>query len=224
VSEAVTREPSKWSDLALRATSGIILAILAAATDIAGGWIFRVVVVLAGVQILREWLHITQSRGTHYLLMALGFIYAAAFVVTLLYLRDMPDGAGFIGFLVALVIATDVGAYFVGRTVGGPKLSPRFSPNKTWAGLLGGMICAALIFIVARKYVNINISWDWAILFGAMIAVLAQIGDLFESGLKRHFGFKDSGKIIPGHGGLMDRVDGLIPVVVVAASFIWASS
>jgi phosphatidate cytidylyltransferase len=224
VSEVVTPKQSKWGDLALRATSGIILALLAAATDFAGGWIFRIVVVLAGVQILREWLHMTQSRGAHYPLMAIGFIYATATVAALLYLREMPDGAAFIGFLVSLVIATDVGAYFVGRIVGGPKLSPRFSPNKTWAGLLGGMACAALVFIIARKYVNITISWPWAILFGAMIAVLAQIGDLCESGLKRHFDFKDSGTIIPGHGGLMDRVDGLVPVVVVAASFIWASS
>ncbi len=215
----------KWSDLAVRVMSGIILVVFAGLADFAGGWIFKFIVILAGCQIFREWLRMTQSKGQNIPLILAGVMYAAAPAAALIYLRDQENGASLIAFLVALVVATDVGAYFAGRSIGGPKLLPRYSPNKTWAGLLGGMACSSIIFSVGAHYLKLPFSGIvWGVLMGSATAVLAQIGDLFESGLKRHYGFKDSGKIIPGHGGLMDRIDGLIPVVVIAALFIWASS
>jgi phosphatidate cytidylyltransferase len=107
---------------------------------------------------------------------------------------------------------TDIGAYFAGRAIGGPKLAPRISPNKTWAGLLGGMLGAGLLGWVAAHFLRLDGAF---LLLGAPMAALAQAGDLFESWIKRRAGVKDSGAILPGHGGLLDRLDGLLPVLVV---------
>ncbi len=113
--------------------------------------------------------------------------------------------------LLLAVIATDIGAYFAGRSIGGPKIAPSISPSKTWAGLAGGMAGAALVLMLGRG----NGMAAEAIGGGAMLAIVAQAGDFFESWMKRRAGVKDSGKLIPGHGGLFDRVDGLLAVVFV---------
>jgi phosphatidate cytidylyltransferase len=107
--------------------------------------------------------------------------------------------------------ATDIFAYFAGRGIGGPKLAPRISPNKTWAGLIGGMLGAALVGAVAGQLLDLDDLFLW---MGAPLALLAQLGDLYESAVKRRRGVKDSGGLIPGHGGVLDRVDGLLPVAV----------
>jgi phosphatidate cytidylyltransferase len=117
---------------------------------------------------------------------------------------------------VLLVVATDVGAYFVGRTVGGPKLWPRISPNKTWSGLGGGMIASALALLALSPPDTINRA-IYLICFGFFVAIVAQAGDLFESRMKRLAGVKDSGNLLPGHGGLFDRLDGLLAVQFVQA-------
>lgn len=106
---------------------------------------------------------------------------------------------------------TDIGAYFAGRTIGGPKLAPLISPNKTWAGLIGGMAGAAIIGWICAFALGLG---GIFLLLGAPMAALAQAGDLFESWIKRRAGVKDSGSILPGHGGLLDRLDGLLPVAV----------
>lgn len=123
--------------------------------------------------------------------------------------------------IVAAVIATDTGAYFAGRTFGGPKIAPRISPSKTWAGLGGGMLAAAFVSL-GFFYSNVGtgaFSLMGLVAFGvgAVLAIVAQAGDFLESWLKRKANLKDSGKLIPGHGGVLDRVDGLLPVVIVAA-------
>ena len=107
--------------------------------------------------------------------------------------------------------ATDIFAYFAGRAIGGPKLAPRISPNKTWAGLGGGVIGAALVAWLAARFLQLDPMFG---AIGAPMAVLAQLGDLYESGVKRRKGFKDSGRILPGHGGVLDRLDGLLPVAL----------
>ena len=120
---------------------------------------------------------------------------------------------------VALVWACDSGAYFAGRLIGGPKLAPAISPNKTWAGSIGGVVAAVLltlIVVVARPDLNAGIG---LILFSAPLAIISQAGDLLESHLKRVAGVKDSGKLLPGHGGLLDRLDGLVPVAPLAAAW-----
>lgn len=145
-----------------------------------------------------------------------GLLYAVFPAVALVYLRQQP-GQGLLLALWTMVIvwATDIGAYFAGRAIGGPKLAPKLSPNKTWAGLIGGMIAAAVV--------GAGIAWAGALplfcwIAGAPLAVAAQMGDLFESWLKRRSGVKDSGKLLPGHGGVLDRLDGVVPVAVLVAA------
>ena len=124
---------------------------------------------------------------------------------------------GFVAVIWCLVIvwSADVMAYFFGRTIGGPKLAPRISPKKTWAGMLGAIVGAALASLGVSYFVGLHF-WPMATL-AALFAVLEQGGDIFESAFKRHYGVKDSGNLIPGHGGVLDRVDGLIAVVLGAA-------
>ncbi len=149
--------------------------------------------------------------------MLLGTVYIIAPCVALMWLRAEPMGLATVIWLLAVVWATDTGAYFFGRTIGGPKMAPSISPNKTWAGLIGGAGTAALIGIPAgylagtQNYMNLVAS-------GAVLAVIGQVGDVFESSIKRRFGVKDSGNIIPGHGGLFDRLDSLLLVAVVYAA------
>lgn len=138
-------------------------------------------------------------------------------LVSLLWLRLDPEyGHIAIFWLLFAVWATDTFAYFAGRGIGGPKLAPRLSPNKTWAGLIGGMFGAAVVGAVAAIWLDLG-SPALLALVSAGIAVVAQAGDIFESALKRRAGVKDSGKLIPGHGGILDRVDGLVTAAVAAA-------
>jgi phosphatidate cytidylyltransferase len=138
-----------------------------------------------------------------------GLAYAALSGFSLAYLRG-GDHAGLIAilFLFAVVWATDILAYFVGRAIGGPKLAPSISPGKTWSGAVGGALgglAAGLAIAAATGWGGI-----WAAAVALLLAIVAQIGDLFESFVKRRNGVKDSSHIIPGHGGVMDRVDGLV--------------
>jgi phosphatidate cytidylyltransferase len=149
--------------------------------------------------------------------LALGIVYVGLACVALIWVRG-DSAAGRITFfwLLAVVWAMDIGAYAVGRVIGGAKLAPAISPGKTWAGLIGGMACSAVAGIVVgllsdQPDLSIDSIRLAALGFsGAVVGALSQAGDLFESWVKRHFGVKDSGNIIPGHGGLLDRVDGLL--------------
>lgn len=138
-------------------------------------------------------------------------------LVSLLWLRhDAEFGRMAIFWLLFTVWATDTFAYFAGRAIGGAKLAPRVSPNKTWAGLFGGMFGAGLVGALAAIWFELGSPVALA-LISALLAIVAQAGDILESALKRHAGVKDSGKLIPGHGGILDRVDGLITAAVAAA-------
>lgn len=129
-----------------------------------------------------------------------------------IYLRDIPGGFPIILWIVICVIAADVGGYAFGRIIGGPKLLPSISPKKTWAGFLGGM---ALSLIVAAIYaVTFSGNLGTVLLLGVVIAIVSVAGDLAESSVKRKFGVKDSGVLLPGHGGLLDRLDGMAAVMI----------
>jgi phosphatidate cytidylyltransferase len=117
-------------------------------------------------------------------------------------------------WLMLVTWATDIFAYFAGRSIGGPKLAPRISPNKTWAGLLGGMAGAALVGGLAAWLFGISAEFVHFLWLGAPLGLLAQLGDLYESRVKRRLGVKDSGNLLPGHGGVLDRLDGLLPVIL----------
>jgi len=117
-------------------------------------------------------------------------------------------------WLMLVTWATDIFAYFAGRSIGGPKLAPRISPNKTWAGLVGGMAGAAVVGALAAWLFGISADVPDFLWLGAPMGLLAQLGDLYESSVKRRQGVKDSGSLLPGHGGVLDRLDGLLPVIL----------
>ncbi|MFI0848315.1 phosphatidate cytidylyltransferase [Mesorhizobium sp. IMUNJ 23232] len=153
---------------------------------------------------------------------AAGFAYASLSGVSLALLRG-GDKAGLIAilFLFAVVWATDIFAYFVGRAVGGPKLAPAISPGKTQSGALGGMVAGVIAGVLLGLGVGLSNLWLLA-LVAALLSVVSQAGDLFESWVKRRHGVKDSGWIIPGHGGVMDRVDGLVAAAFTLYLIGWA--
>jgi len=159
--------------------------------------------------------HAAQARR---LWCAAGVLYASALLLAPLLLRaDAAWGFQAIVFLFAVVWLTDIMAYFVGRAVGGPKLLPRISPNKTWAGAIGGVVGGVAGGLAVARFVGIgNLAAIGAL--ALVLSIIGQAGDLLESAIKRHFAVKDAGRLIPGHGGLMDRLDTFFAVVVVAAA------
>ncbi|HEU0099551.1 MAG TPA: phosphatidate cytidylyltransferase [Allosphingosinicella sp.] len=126
-------------------------------------------------------------------------------------------------WLMLVTWATDIFAYFAGRSIGGPKLAPKISPNKTWAGLIGGMAGAAVVGGLAAWLFGIAAELPDFLWLGAPMGLLAQLGDLYESRVKRRLGVKDSGTLLPGHGGVLDRVDGLLPVILATLLVLIAS-
>lgn len=150
---------------------------------------------------------------------ALGVVYIGAAAICFIWLRSMPQGRWWIFMTFAVTWAADIAAYAVGNLAGGPRLWPRFSPNKTWSGFLGGL-AAGMIAAVALAALPVFRLNPWAAALAGLCGGLAGMaGDLWESMLKRRFGVKDSGDLIPGHGGLLDRVDGLMFVAVVLSAF-----
>jgi phosphatidate cytidylyltransferase len=147
-----------------------------------------------------------------------GFGYAAAAQVASVVVRLDPE-MGFVAlvFVLLIVWVTDIGGYFAGRSIGGPKLWPRVSPKKTWAGAVGGFLAS---LVVAGGFAALGLAKTGPLLLlGAVLSIASQLGDLFESAVKRRFGVKDSSHIIPGHGGLLDRLDGFVAAAVLAAFF-----
>ncbi|WP_407170207.1 phosphatidate cytidylyltransferase [Bradyrhizobium sp. ORS 111] len=147
-----------------------------------------------------------------------GLIYAgAAEIAAILVRHDPAKGFAALMFVLLVVWVTDIGGYFAGRSIGGPKLWVRVSPKKTWAGAIGSFVASLL---VAGGFAAFEIGTTGPLLLlGAALSVVSQLGDLFESAVKRRFGVKDSSHIIPGHGGLLDRLDGFVAAVIVAAIF-----
>ncbi len=164
---------------------------------------------LAGVAVLSR-----QPRGWT----VAGFLYAAIAQMASVVVRlDQAQGLAALILVLLVVWATDIGGYFAGRAIGGPKLWPRVSPKKTWAGALGGFVAS---LVVAAGFAAFGFGKIWPmLLLGAVLSIASQFGDLFESAVKRRFGVKDSSHIIPGHGGLMDRLDGFVAAIALAAIF-----
>ncbi|MFN6933748.1 MAG: phosphatidate cytidylyltransferase [Tsuneonella sp.] len=219
--------PGKTSDLPVRLASAIVMLALAIGAMVAGGWVFDAFVAAVAFTAFVEFVLLvvgaTPNIGTRLAAIAAGAIY-------FLLAGSILVGAG--DFLIILIVGatvfTDTFAYFAGRTIGGPKIAPSISPSKTWAGLFGGMAGAALwvvLWVVSidggllgpRFDLGLDLSAQnlgRAAALGAGLAVLAQAGDFFESWLKRRAGVKDSSKLIPGHGGVFDRIDGMLPVAI----------
>jgi phosphatidate cytidylyltransferase len=158
---------------------------------------------------------------------ALGVGYVGLPALALIWLRAVPElGLSVLVWLLIVVWTTDTAAYFTGRRLGGPRLAPRISPGKTWSGFVGGIVGAGVASVVVVLALG-STRVAYAALLGAVLAVVAQIGDLVESALKRRAGVKDSGSLIPGHGGLFDRVDSLLlaaPVLALLALLLGPSA
>ena len=230
---------ARASDLPVRLASAIVMLVIAGGALWLGGWVWSGFVALLALGVLWEWNRLvsafSRSGVAETMWFFAGVVYIGGAALAMMAVRNgrqmLPldpqlSGYGPVEVLVAFilpVVAVDVGAYFAGRAIGGPKIAPAISPSKTWAGLGGGALAAALVG-VAVEITDFGpaampgysaLSLGMAVLGGVFIAVLAQSGDFFESWMKRRAGVKDSGNLIPGHGGLFDRLDGFLAVFFV---------
>ena len=204
-------------DLVTRTLSALLMAPVALAATYFGTPYFEILVAIGAGIALGEWSGLRLPGVGKGGWITVGFAYIVLPGLALVWLRAHPTlGLETVFWLMAVVWATDIGAYAAGRLIGGPKLAPALSPKKTWAGLLGGMACAAAVGIVTADLVGKESGIALASL-SAATAALAQGGDLFESWVKRRSGAKDSGTIIPGHGGILDRIDGLLAAAAAIA-------
>jgi phosphatidate cytidylyltransferase len=210
--------PNK-SDLGTRTVSAIVMLAVTGLALWLGGWWWIALVLLVAVGVLYEWRALVRQFASGIPALVTwnlaGILYLALAAAMLMFLRSRADGLASVLTVVLMVIATDVGAYFTGRAIGGPKIAPAISPSKTWAGLGGGMVASGAVGLLAYLIGNGNASsgiLGVSAAIGVIVAVVAQAGDFFESWMKRRAGVKDSGSLIPGHGGLFDRVDGLLAV------------
>lgn len=216
--------PKKNSDLPVRLASAIVMLVIAGGALWLGGWVwYAFVAIVAGICLFELARLVRRAFGTG-TIPTLAIVAGAAYVgLAGFSLANLPP-AVLLG-VIAVVIATDVGAYFSGRAIGGPKIAPKISPSKTWAGLIGGMVLAGIVsasfFLYNVGEIRFSVMVGVAAAIGAVLAVLAQCGDFFESWLKRKAGMKDSSNLIPGHGGVFDRIDGMLPVAI-AALPLWA--
>jgi phosphatidate cytidylyltransferase len=191
-------------NLVMRVIAALVLAPLAIAIAYVGGLLWTALATLVAIGLYMEWLTIVGGADA---------IRVVASGIVALAL------AGFAALIFVLLIVwvTDIGGYFAGRGIGGPRLWPRVSPKKTWAGAVGGFVAS---LAVAAGFAAAGVGKTVPLLMlSALLTVVSQLGDLFESAVKRRFGVKDSSHIIPGHGGLLDRLDGFVAAVVVAAIF-----
>lgn len=208
------------TNLALRVISSALLAPLTIFVAWLGGLPFAAFWTIAASLVLWEWSGLVRNRaatpGAFIGWMIAGLVYAGALLLApILLRRDPAHGFTALMFLFAVVWATDIAAYFAGRAIGGPKLLPAVSPNKTWSGALGGALGGVAAGLIVVQCAGIAIAPALVIL-ALILSVVAQGGDLLESAIKRHFGAKDSSALIPGHGGLMDRIDGFLTAAAAA--------
>lgn len=201
------------------ATAVNIVAIVAAATLTATGLAgLGLATTLIGAIAVAVLMFGTQTSA----LSGAGVLYTGVPIVALGWLReDEPLGFMAALFVILTVVVTDIAAYFVGRSVGGPKLWSQVSPNKTWSGLIGGITAAAIAGVLFHRLTGSG-SVYWLAVLGFTLGLIAQAGDLAESALKRHFGIKDASGLIPGHGGFMDRMDGIVMAGIGAALIAFA--
>ena len=217
-SEASVPKPGP-SNLTLRWISSLILAPLVLAITWYGGWPFVALWTIAACIVLWEWSMLAKaapSAGPYVGWMIAGLAYAAVLALAPAILRsDAALGFVAIVFLFAIVWTTDALAYFAGRAFGGPKLMPAVSPKKTWSGAAGGTLGAVAAGLIVVKIAGLQLTVAVAAV-ALMLSVVSQVGDLVESAVKRRFNAKDASQLIPGHGGLMDRLDGFLTAVLAA--------
>ena len=210
------------SDLWVRIGSALVLFAIAGAALWFGGLAFGLLLLVGGALVLVEWFHLvkamTLGRGSKTALNILGPVLVLGAMAGLWFIRDHLGVTAAL-WVFGMVWATDIGAYFAGRSFGGARLAPNISPSKTWSGLIGGMVAALIASATIGDRAGIIGVPLW---IGLFMGLLAQLGDLAQSWMKRRAGVKDSGKLIPGHGGLFDRVDGVLPVALLLGGLAFA--
>jgi len=234
--EAVQR---KNADLPVRVASAVVMLAVAGLAFWAGGLMLDLFVAAVAFGVFVEYVMLVSKIADSPTRLGPMVIAGAVYIGWAgLALAVMPEPLMLA--VLGLVIFTDTGAYFTGRSLGGPKIAPKISPSKTWSGLLGGMAAAGIwtaLVVLSASYLLSAVgptgpsvagaletaNVGMAALAGAVLAVFAQAGDFYESWLKRRAGVKDSSRLIPGHGGLFDRVDGLLPVAIIAGTA-WAAT
>lgn len=208
--------------LRTRFLSAIVLIPLAILIIYSSGVIFSFIIIIVSVLMAFEWITIVKTEEESNMWRILGLIYILIPTSSLIYIKSVKNGSDIILWLFLIVWATDIGALLAGKTFGGPKLAPVTSPNKTWSGLGGGVLASMFVGLVTS--VIFKESALFFIFLSGVLAVIEQISDLLESKFKRTFGVKDSGNIIPGHGGIMDRVDGLTLTAPIVALIVMISN
>jgi phosphatidate cytidylyltransferase len=227
-----------FSPLFLRIVSSLIMAPVALAAIFAGGWYFMAFV-LAGLMIsVYEWFQFSARMTRTAWHQTVGGLYLTFCFSSYIFLRfAFEEGAWLAISVIFCVWATDIGGYVMGRVIGGPKLAPKLSPKKTWAGLIGAMafgglalvglyLCGEDISRIARLKTDLGLHphhLPFLFAAGCLVGLIGQAGDLFISSYKREAGVKDTGALIPGHGGLLDRIDSLLLVApcFLALVLIW---
>lgn len=202
------------SDIWVRIGSALVLFAIAGAALWFGGLAFGLLLLVGGALVLVEWFQLVKAMtlggGARIGFNILGPVLVLGAMAGLWFIRDALGMTAAL-WVFGMVWATDIGAYFAGRSFGGARLAPKISPSKTWSGLIGGMVAALIASATIGDRAGIIGVPLW---IGLFMGLLAQLGDLGESWMKRRAGVKDSGKLIPGHGGLFDRVDGVLPVAL----------
>ncbi len=201
------------NELLVRIISGLVMIGVALAAAFEGGDFFALLVAAVATAMFWEWWTLTRSWGPRWTVA--GFVYALLPAISLLWIRERDvQGVDLLLWVFIVTWATDIGAYFSGRAIGRRKLAPSISPGKTVEGLIGGVIAAGLLGGAWVEYTGLSTT---LLILAPLFALAAQGGDLFESWIKRRVGVKDSGHWLPGHGGLLDRLDGMVPVAVLTA-------
>lgn len=223
---------SQKQDLRVRTLSAIVMLALVGFAFWQGGRVLDGLIIIAAIITYGEFAILVRKLGQDQKRRIVWWLAGGLYIgLAAVSLVTMPPLV--VALVLGVVIFTDTGAYFSGRAIGGPKIAPTISPSKTWAGLLGGMFASAIFLglmiwwiasaaaALAPSQAAMSDIWravSIAALLGAGLAVAAQSGDFFESWLKRRAGVKDSSRLIPGHGGVFDRVDGLLPVAIIAGA------
>jgi phosphatidate cytidylyltransferase len=197
-----------------RILSAFVMAPIAIAAIWMGSPFFEILIIIGGAVAVLEWYRLMSDegiRGANVIWLLTGLLYIILPCFILIWLRNLDSqGFQFIIWFFAVIWATDIGAYFTGKSVGGPKFAPSISPNKTWSGFFGGMGLAVIISLALVDFANPKSGTLTVISASILLSVSGQLGDLIESWVKRKLGVKDSGTLIPGHGGILDRIDAIL--------------
>jgi phosphatidate cytidylyltransferase len=198
----------------IRSLSALVMASFVLSAIWIGSPYFEALIGLIGCLAIMEWYRlilVNRPKFPNIIFMCFGVLYVLVPCLILVWLRNNgPHGLYFIVWFFVVIWSTDIGAYLFGKSIGGAKLAPKISPNKTWAGFFGGISSAVIVSLLFYYFLYPMAGLILFFLGCVIISIVGQIGDLFESWCKRRLGVKDSGKLIPGHGGILDRVDSLL--------------